>query len=115
MDASDAVKSYFDAVAIKRAADFLRGEGFVVIPRERHVVATARYIVPPFDMESRRFSEPRYDDMVRATNLRKLIHHADDNGLVLHLKQDINDPVTGREVVFTSAMGLIVPKAEDEV
>ena len=93
---------------ITHAKLLLKEAGYVVIPRERHIVVQSRYMVPPHDLNYSRVE--RYEDMVRQKMLRDLICEADHAGLVLHARQDLNDPVTGREVVFTSAMGMIKPK-----
>ena len=94
---------------LEQLAEHLRKHGYSVIPKDRRVIVTSRYMVPPMDLERGRFNEPRYEDMVRSTNLQKLIRHADDHGFIVHAKQDLDDPVTGREVIFTSAMRLVRP------
>lgn len=99
-----------DASYLSHCKNVLRQNGYVVIARERHRVITARFVVPPHEVEYSRLSAERYADMVHSSNLQRLIRQADADGLIIHERKDINDPITGREVVFSSAMGLIKPK-----
>lgn len=104
-----------DAVRLENLADLLRRNGYVVIPRERRVVLTSTYILSPTEMRYSRVNAERIEDMAREQSLKRLIRQADDDGLILHVRQDIDDPVTGREIVFRSAMAVTKPKADDEV
>lgn len=99
-----------DASYLEHCKNVLKQNGYVVLRQERRVIITANYIVPPQEMEYSRLNSERYADIAQAANHRRLIHEAETHGLILHERQDINDPVTGREIVFKYAMGLIKPK-----
>lgn len=100
---------------LEQAASILRDNGYVVIPRERHVVVQATYMVPPHEIEKVRSGDHRWSDIALTTSLKKIALEAYDAGLVIHKRQDIADPICGQEVVFRTAMACIKPKAEDEV
>lgn len=93
------------------AKALLKGLGYVVLPKERRVIVQARWLVSPHELERSR--DPRFEDMMRAANLRSLITEADQNGLVIHERQELDDPITGREVLFNSAIGIIKPKESE--
>jgi hypothetical protein len=90
-------------------ASRLRGAGFVVIPRERHVVLHASYLVTRREMENSRIAN-RLADAALEDNLRCLIRKAFNDGLLLHERRE-NDE---RDTMFTTLMGVIKPKEDDE-
>jgi hypothetical protein len=101
LDASSSLEFY---------AKFLRAHGYVVIPRERHVVLDANYVLPPYS-EQLRIGKERLIDMVQREQERTFARKLFDEGLVANTIRHISDEVTGREVVFTSAIAVIKPKA----
>jgi hypothetical protein len=89
----------------------LRGAGFVVIPRERHVVLHSSYIVTRLELERAR-SAVRLADAALEDNLRCIIRKAFNDGLMLHQRRESPDD---GDNVFTTMMGVIKPKEDDEL
>lgn len=99
-----------DASKLKYYARFLRERGYVVIPRERRVILDANYVLPPYS-EQLRIGKERLIDMVQREQERTFARKLFDEGLVANTIRHIGDEVTGRGEVFTSAIGVIKPKA----
>jgi hypothetical protein len=101
--------------AVERAKALLRSKGYVVIPEERRVILQARYIIPAFEMEGSKV--PNFIGLAFETNIRRITAEIANptKGLCVHRRRDIEDGITGREVVLETALGVIVQKPEDEV
>lgn len=104
-----------DAASLEHIANVLRRHGYIVIPKERHGVLTARYAVPHYVLGNLRSGDHRWSDTALETNLRVIARKASDDGFMLHERHDLDDPVSGKETIFTTSVVLIKPKAVDEV
>lgn len=98
--------------AVERAKQLLKDAGYIVIPKERRVIIHSRYLVSPWDLERFSGAPERYTDMVLSTHLRSIAGEIKDQGLYVHSKNAIDDPVTGKEVYFDTAVAVIKPKDE---
>lgn len=94
---------------VKHAFQYLKDRGFIVLPPERRVIVQAREAIPLGEMERSRMSAERVADMAQETCVRRIVRELFNKGLCVHSRQDIDDAITGREVVFTSAIGVIKP------
>lgn len=90
-------------------ARLLRERGYVVIPKERRVILTANYVLPPYQ-EQLRIGKERLKDLVQRQQEHTFARKLFDEGLVASTARSISDPVTGHEEVFTSCIALIKPK-----
>jgi len=103
--------SYLTTYECEQLAKRLRAHGYVVIPRERHVVLHSSFIVTRREVAK---APDRIADMALADNMRCLIRKAHHDGLLQHVRRDVEEPVTGCETVFSTMMGIIKPKENNE-
>ena len=94
---------------LEHCKNVLRQNGYVVLPKERRVILQTNFLVPTSEVQYSRANAERYADMAQNANVQRLVREAMANGLVLHERRTIDDEVTGREIVFTSVMGVIKP------
>jgi hypothetical protein len=87
----------------------LKANGYVVIPRECHVILEANYILPPY-AEQLKIGKERLQDMVQRQQEHTFARKLFDEGLAVNTIRQISDPVTGTEEVFTSLISVIKPK-----
>lgn len=85
---------------IEDAKALLKDAGYIVLPKERRVILQYHSIIPAWID----------DDSAKHRNLKGLIHSAEEAGLIQHLRQDFEDHITGKEVLFRSLMGVIKPR-----
>jgi hypothetical protein len=93
-------------------ADVLRANGYVVIPRARHVVLQASFIAN--DRDYAKYPE-RVLDAAEAECQRRIMRQAADQGLFVTVVREVVDGITGNETVINVGAGFIKPKADDEV
>lgn len=98
-----------DAVT-ESVAEWLRSKGYVVIPKERHVVLSASSSIPRFEIESSRGSFDaaikRSKDLMTRSIAKKLM----DDNLIISKTHEADDPITGREFFVSVAAAIIKPK-----
>jgi hypothetical protein len=103
-----------DAPYLEHCKNVLKQAGYLVIARERRVILTASYVMPPQEAQ-RAMSIERLTDMIQMEQERRLGRALFDQKLIVNHMQPTTDPVTGPEDIFTSAIACIKPKAADEV
>lgn len=87
----------------ERAKQHLRDNGYVVIPRERHVVLTTQTILQREVPES-------YVEHVFDTMARRLGATIVEEGACIKEDETFDDPVTGKERVLRLVVGVIKTK-----
>lgn len=103
-----------EEMLVRHAKTVLTSRGYVVIPRERHVVLTVSSVLPPHPARLK-IGKERLADMMQTQQAHQFGRALFDGGVVVNRIRPLSDPVTGDEEVFESTIGLIKPKAHDEV
>jgi hypothetical protein len=94
---------------VRHAKQILRDAGYVVIPRERHVVLTQQWVMPPeYTVENpEQFVEYKLRTMASAIG-----RHALEAGLCITEDKTLLDPITGRKRFLSVDAGFIKPRDE---
>lgn len=96
----------------EHAKQHLRDQGYLVIPRDRHVVFTQQFILPPCYALG---SDPEMFVQYKLAMMSSAIgRHALAEGAAIVEDKTQADDVTGTERYLRVAMALVKPRAEDD-
>lgn len=97
---------------VEDATSFLRANGYVVIPKDRHVILQHSYCISDKELQiSKQYAEALRDNTTEFM-IRSIGKRARQEGLLLHTQRrvDFPDPST----VFTVKACFVKPKEESD-
>jgi hypothetical protein len=95
---------------VRHAKQILRDAGYVVIPRERHVVLTQAYRMSKYEMEYSKFNAEAIRDCANHTMLRAIGPKLHKDGLLIKTVREEKWP----EPIYEMRMQVAVIKPRDE-